>query len=171
MTEEPKDEGAPLLVVRLSLPTAAVVDSFPPAVRDQIRINIEKVRRWFRGRTLPLPGLDGRLYPDGWSVDLSIQVNHLLLDGITDETARETLNALPLKKSREVGHRVYMTFRNTEEPQLEMHYAGQLLGKHWYRHQEPTIFDAVEWVKEIRASRARGDAPTLKPLPPAPPRR
>ena len=171
MTEASEDHGVCLFVVRLELPTAAVVDSFDPPLRDQIRSNIDKAKRWFRGRTLPLPGSDGRLCA-GSLTDWSGQINDLLLTGITDEVVRERISALPLDQPRRHGSRVYMTQNSDEPPPYwEMHYAGQVLGKYWYRHQEPTFWDAKKWIEEMKEAQAGGREAVLEPVPPTAPRR
>ena len=60
-----------------------------------------------------------------------------------------------------------------DHPELDLLSAASLLGKHWYRHQEMDIFDAIQLGHDLKAAYERGEdrADLFAPKPPAPPRR
>jgi hypothetical protein len=97
MTETGKDQsedrGFVFNVVRMQMPPPAAIEKLAPDMQALVQANIERARRIFRSRTLPLLGSDARLFPEPfWIVSsLSRELDDVILEGIRDEDARAIL--------------------------------------------------------------------------------
>lgn len=188
MTEPDKDKaedrGFPFHVVRMQMPSSAAIENLAPDMQAVAQANIERARRIFRSRTLPMPGSDARLFTEPfWIVgSLSRELDEVILEGIHDEALRAALT-LPQPKwkgelptaDEDPGLRVEILWTGSgEDRRLELQNAGTFLGKYWYRHQEMDMFDAVKMAKDLEAARERGESGLdilHRSKPPAPPRR
>ena len=173
-TDANEDQGYPFLLVRMVEPSSAGMENLAPHLRERVQTNLKRARHLFRSRTIPLLNSDARLCP-GLQFDLSSEVDAAILEGIHDDKALLAVLALPpVSDGGRIGGRIYTRVVGTKEhPKLEIQSAASLLGKHWYRHQEMDLFDAIQLARDLEAARERGKtgADLFKPKPPAPPRR
>lgn len=182
--DESEDRSFAFYVVRMQAPSSTALEKLTPEMQALARANIERARRIFRSRTLPLPGSEARLFAEPfWFVgSLSKELDRVILEGIHDEAARAVL-ALPPPNwkgelpdgDEELNLRVeILQTGRGDDRRFELQNAGTLLGKYWYRHQEMDMFDAFKMLKDLEAARERGEFGLdilSRSTPPAPPRR
>src|SRR5262249_49474973 len=141
-----EDTGFPFHVVRMQMPSSTEIEKLAPEIQALAHANIERARRLFRSRTLPLPGSDTRLFAEPFFDvgSLSRELDHIILEGIHDEAARAVLALSPPKwkgdlpeGDEEVNFRVEILWKGRgEDRRFELQNASSLLGKYWYRHRE-----------------------------------
>jgi hypothetical protein len=179
--DEAEDRGFPFLVVRMLMPSSTAIENLAPEMQALAQANIERARRIFRSRTLPLPRSDARLFADPfWLVgSLSKELDDVFLEGIHDQATIAAIALPPPNWKGELptadedpGLRVEIL--RGDNRLLKLQHAATLLGKYWYRHQEMDIFDAAKMLRDLEAARQRGESGSdilHRSKPPAPPRR
>ena len=183
--ESEEDRGASFTEVILYLPTEGKVDSLGTEDQQLLRRNIDRAKKVFLARTLPLPMTTYQSkYIRRYHPSLS------LTGGPLDDLVRTTLmeglsfedESIIVQEPRPQIVGLFVRRRlasQLEYSDFERSYAADLLGKFWYRAQENPprdLIDAVISYQEYEELVKAGDpepakAFVEKKIPPSKPRR
>jgi len=133
--DESDDKGFPFFVVRMVAPSSTALEKLTSDIRELAQANIERARRIFRSRTLPLLGSDARLFNSVFLEPLSSALDYAILEAIHDEAALAILAVPPSGDELRHNLRIEMVHAGKgDDSRIQFQYAGALLGRYWCRH-------------------------------------
>jgi hypothetical protein len=105
--------------------------------------------------------------------ELSRLIDDVLGRGIDDKAVWDKLVRFRSPREDEYGTRVCTRLLGTgDDRHFETLEAGVILGKYWYRHQDPSYFEEVQYHRDetFRTLEAykHGELAAFKPMPPEP---
>src|SRR5262249_7741896 len=141
-------------------PSADAIRRLPDRIRDRVKTNLESAVRLFRARTLPLVGSERRLIVDCFGIaQLGSELAAVIRQGVDDQAAEEELAPSPTEAPNLPRRWISLVRSINEDQGPEIRTAGDLLGKYWYRYQDPAlnILEAVQLARDLKAAQERGE--------------